>query len=370
MRKFQSMDGIAGWKIDHPLERLFARWADKSEWGKSIYVWFYRCFDKEYYQKGLRFIDRSIATFAGEVTPEQRNDYIKDMVYSLHRFGCSFDEYFLFGYPHLNTEGRNSFITEKKRWEYYARMNLDENKELFNDKRKAYALFGKFYKRELIEIQQESDAERFYDFLSRHSRFIVKPYNGSGGHGIFIADLAHYPSREALFTDLLKSGHIVVEELIRQAPEMAVFNTSSVNTVRIPTLLLKDRVVVFEPFLRTGIGNSVVDNASSGGILCPVDPDTGICLGPGKTETGQQYMRHPVTNTIYPGFCVPRWEEAVTLVTELAYVLETNHYVGWDLALTDEGWVMVEGNPRGQLLTQYATQKGIRKKLEQYISQM
>ena len=88
MRKFQSTDGIAGWKIDHPLERLFARWADKSEWGKSIYVWFYRCFDKEYYQKGLRFIDRSIATFAGEVTPEQRNDYIKDMVYSLHRFGC------------------------------------------------------------------------------------------------------------------------------------------------------------------------------------------------------------------------------------------------------------------------------------------
>ena len=29
------------------------------------------------------------------------------------------------------------------------------------------------------------------------------------------------------------------------------------------------------------------------------------------------------------------------------------HYVGWDLALTDDGWVMIEGNEDGQFGFQY-----------------
>lgn len=41
------------------------------------------------------------------------------MVYSLHRFGCMFDEYFMFDFEHLTAAGRETFITDKKRWEYY-----------------------------------------------------------------------------------------------------------------------------------------------------------------------------------------------------------------------------------------------------------
>ena len=29
------------------------------------------------------------------------------------------------------------------------------------------------------------------------------------------------------------------------------------------------------------------------------------------------------------------------------------HYVGWDIALTNEGWVMIEGNEDGQFGFQY-----------------
>lgn len=60
----------------------------------------------------------------------------------------------------------------------------------------------------------------------------------------------------------------------------------------------------------------------------------------------------------------------VELVNKLADVIDGNHYVGWDLALTDNGWLMVEGNPRGQLVEQYATKIGIKQELENYINQM
>ena len=306
----------------------------------------------------------------GDISEEQKKEYIIDMVYSLHRFGCPFDEYFLFGYPTLNVKGREEFITDKRRWEYYAKMNTEENKEIFNDKRKAYDTFGKYYKRELIEVKSDEDEEKFLDFLSRNSRFIVKPYNGSGGRGIFVADSADYSDSKAMFAMLREKGHVVIEQLIRPAAEMAVFNASSVNTVRVPTLRLKDRVVVFEPFLRTGLGNAVVDNAASGGAFAPIDPETGMCTMAAVDEFGRKYLKHPKSGVVYPGFQIPKWKEAVAFVTELSEVLPDNHYVGWDIALTEDGWVMVEGNPRGQLVSQYATKKGCRKLLESYMSRM
>lgn len=370
MKKVANNDGIAGWKIDHPIERWLSRMADKSEFAKKLYVAFYRVFDREYFNKGLKFIDKNIEIFVGQVSPSQRKAYIVDMVYSLHRFGCMFDEYFLFDYPNLNAKGRESFITDKIRWGYYSRMNLEENKDIFNNKRKAYECFGKYYRRELLEIETDADAEKFYDFLSRNSRFIVKPFNGSGGRGIFIADAADYNDKESLFAFLRGKGHVVVEQLIIQAPEMAVFSKSSVNTVRITTLKLKDRVVLFQPILRTGLGDSVIDNSSAGGIVTPLDPNLGIAITKGIDKKGGTYVCHPDSKVVFPGFQVPKWDEAVALVTELAGIVEGNHYVGWDIALTENGWVMIEGNPRGQLGAQVATRKGIRHELEAYIAQM
>lgn len=370
MKKFTNNAGIAPWKIDSPIERFLERWADKSELGKSLYVSFYKVFDREYYEKGLKFIDRNIATFVGHVTPKQRKAFICDMVYSLHRFGCAFDEYFLFNYPHLNLEGRSTFVTDKNRWDYYDQMNKQENRILFNDKRKSYELFKKYYKRELLEIETDADEGKFYDFLSRHSRFIVKPFDGTGGKGIFVADLADFADQKAMFAMIREKGHVVVEELIEQVPEMAIFNSSSVNTVRVPTLKLKERVVVFSPFLRTGRGTAVVDNAFSGGIFAAVDPNLGVVTTRGVDEAGNSYLQHPDSKVVYPGFQIPRWDEAVALVTELAGVVETNRYAGWDIALTKNGWVMVEGNASGQMVMQYATRKGIKKELETYISQM
>lgn len=370
MKKVANRDGIAGWKIDSPIERFLSKAADKNRFGRYLYVSFYRLFDREYFQKGLKFIDKNIDIFVGPVSAKQRQEYIYDMVYSLHRFGCMFDEYFLYGYPHLNVDGRASFITDKIRWDYYARMNLDENKILFNDKKMAYDIFKKYYKRDLIEVKTDADAQAFYTFIQQHPRFIVKPIAGSGGSGIYITNADEYDDKAALLAKLLEKGAVVLEELIQQSPEMAVLHPSSLNTVRIPTLKLKDRVVVFRPFLRMGLGNSVVDNAAQGGIFMAVDASTGICVGEGVDEFGNRYLRHTDTNVILPGFQIPKWEEAVATVTELAQIVEGNHYVGWDMALTDNGWVMVEGNPRGQFVIQIATQKGVKKEIEEYISQM
>ena len=370
MKKVKTYFGIAPWKIDHPMERFLERAADRSRLGRTLYVNFYKYFDRAYYDKGLRFIERNIKLFAGDVSDKQKREYTQDMVYSLHRFGCMFDEYFLFDFPNLNTQGRDSFLTDKNRWAYYHRMNTEENKAIFDDKARAYARFRPYYRREVLELRTEADAEAFFDFMQRHRRFIVKPIAGSGGKNVFILSADDFADPAEAFAHIRSSLPVVVEELIETVPELKALHPASLNTVRVPTLKLKDRIEIYRPFLRIGVGGSVVDNAANGGVFVPVDARTGVCTSEGVDEFGRKYIHHPDSGITLPGYQIPRWEEAVSLVKELACVLEDNHYVGWDLALTKDGWIMVEGNPGGQFVIQIALQKGVKKEIEAYISQM
>ena len=50
--------------------------------------------DPVYFSKGLLMIEETLSVFRPGISNEERRRYIKDMVYSLYRFGCMFDEYF------------------------------------------------------------------------------------------------------------------------------------------------------------------------------------------------------------------------------------------------------------------------------------
>lgn len=86
-------------------KKKLARLTDTDEIAKKAYVTYYKDNDPAYYSKGLQMIDRTIHVFCGKVSDSQRDELVVDMVYFLHRFGCMFDEYFLYHYPILNTKG-------------------------------------------------------------------------------------------------------------------------------------------------------------------------------------------------------------------------------------------------------------------------
>lgn len=144
----------------------------------------------------------------------------------------------------------------------------------------------------------------------------------------------------------------------------ASLHPQSVNTVRISTLKIGGKIHIIHPFFRVGRGEDVVDNAAKGGIFGVIDKETGIVTR-ACDELGNRYVVHPDTKKPIVGFSIPQWEVAVDLSLKLAKVVPESVFTGWDLALTDKGWVMVEGNSRGQFICfQMATQNGFRKELE------
>ena len=113
------------------------------------------------------------------------------------------------------------------------------------------------------------------------------------------------------------------------------------------------------PVLRMGRSGCLVDNAGQGGIFAAIDVKTGVTFA-AADESRNRYFIHPDSHKELIGFVVPRWEEACALAKSLSYRLPEAGFVGWDLALTDDGWVMVEGNAYPLIIYQIALGKGIR----------
>lgn len=80
----------------------------------------------------------------------------------------------------------------------------------------------------------------------------------------------------------------------------------------------------------------------------------------GANEHGDLKESHPDSNIKFKGFKVPRWNELVMLATKCHRQIPDHKYVGWDFALTENGWVLLEGN-WGQMVVQIPMKKGIKK---------
>jgi len=136
-----------------------------------------------------------------------------------------------------------------------------------------------------------------------------------------------------------------LEEIVQQHPAMA-FGGKSVNTVRVYSVVDgKGGVHILKAVLRAGVGDSIVDNYHSGGVIYPVNVRHGFIEGPGIQRGNEQSVFvHPGTSKIMLGFAIPHWAELLSTVEEMATALPQVRYIGWDLAITQSGVELIEAN--------------------------
>lgn len=362
MKYFGSEFGIAPWKIDSPIERFLSHRADNSELWKKIYVMFYRIFDSDYYKGGLTMIDKILADnkFNSELWGGKRK-IVRDMIYSLHRFGCEFNEYFIYEFYRLNTEARDSFICSKNRWKYYLYFNKTRNNPIFDDKNQTYLKFADYIHRKYCCVMSVVDKQKFELFESEVSSYLIKPMGGSGGRGVIIAKRGEYSIDE--LTKTYPDG-LLAEEIIHNHDVLTKVNESSLNTIRVATVKSDNKVDIVFAFIRFGREGSVVDNGFRGGIMCNIDIETGIITST-STEKGQKYIVHPDSKQTIIGLKVPNWERVKQMAKQLASVVPDCRLVGWDIAVTNDDVLMIEANCKSEFIgPQMSTARGIKSTIE------
>lgn len=198
---------------------------------------------------------------------------------------------------------------------------------------------------------------------------IAKPYRGEGGRGVSFVPEAAGAGDAGAFADYLRTtfggrgGVWIVQRRIGPHPDLADLALNALPTVRMTTIFNPDgEPEVVNCVLRFPSDPAArVDNMKAGGILSPVDIATGM-LGVGcKGYGGGDYHNHPVTGAALPGRRLPDWDAAKALVVH-AHRTAFGDYalIGWDVALSEAGPVLIEGNAKpGVLMPQRSGRRGL-----------
>ena len=282
------------------------------------------------------------AKLAGAEFKKPKLFVMVDMVICSLRFNVGYLDYHTFGFAGLNAAQRATFMTMVDNQRVIRAVNDGAKRDLFEDKRQFLATFGPQAKRDWLDLETAA-FEDFEAFTAKHGVFFAKETDSYGGLGVSRMETAGTDPK-ALWNALRTTRRFLVEEAVVQDERVAALFPLSVNTVRMVTLCKDGEVHLLYALIRMGSGESRVDNISSGGMYAPLDENGVIRAKAFCDKTGEYYAVHPTTDTPIVGFALPRFDEAVALVKEAALVVPEVRYVGWDVAFSDKGPLLIEGN--------------------------
>lgn len=195
---------------------------------------------------------------------------------------------------------------------------------------------------------------------------VVKPASAELGAGVRVLRRQGRGARDAagrrwswddLAADLARARHeaYVVQPRLRPCAELRRLSGSEVlQCLRIVTLLdERGRAEVLYAVLRISASAAVVDSfrapgsGATGNLIARVERDGTLAIPVGVAPGGYGLVRvavHPATGVALPGRPAPGWEAARALALRAAEAFAPVRTVGWDVAVTDEGPVVVEGN--------------------------
>lgn len=269
---------------------------------------------------------------------------LKDMVQCALKYNAGYMDYKIAAMYNLNDAQRRTVITRGISNSIVRRMNDKAYWFNFDDKTTFNTLFADQVGRKWIKVDESLTAEALADFLSDLPNVLYKPLEGSSGVGIVKFEKKDWEGDLPAFLKKVQGmGAGLLEELLIQHPDMSRLCPTSVNTVRIATLLGDKQEGIVYAFLRIGNGK-VMDNVDQGGMAARVDLDSGKLLTVAADKAGNVFDRHPMTGTPIVGFTIPYFEEAKQMCLTAMHKVPQVRFVAWDVAITADGPRFIEGN--------------------------
>ena len=270
-----------------------------------------------------------------------------DSTWRLIRYGCFIKQYTDGGIYKIIRPRMKDVLTQKKLANIIKKYNDQRDIHLLSNKVHFNFHFRDWVKRKWL-YSVEMTEEQFCFLYKSCDYLFLKPIDDQEGNGISVIntmDDAHNIYAQ------LKNRNLVIEEAIKQHPNMN-FNNSSVNTIRIITCMDKQGTPhILRAALRVGVGKSIIDNYTAGGVLYNIDISSGVIVNKGIGHDRKTFIFHPGSNVCMLGFKIPNWEILVESVTKAARIIPSCRFIGWDIAITENGIELIEGNHNPGLFT-------------------
>ena len=199
------------------------------------------------------------------------------------------------------------------------------------------------------------DSEQLLSWLAKteSSKVFIKPVKGRGGEGIIIAhrfkgefSIDNSPLNLNFLNSL--NGNYIIEPGIIQSAYVSSVYPESVNTLRVVTKrdLSSKKVSIVAITLRMGRSGNEVDNSMRGGLLMGLNIETGHPINGYATHHygSQRFYNHPDTGYKFADFYMRDWASFKSEILRIANSMKEINLAGWDIAITDDGPVVIETN--------------------------
>ena len=189
----------------------------------------------------------------------------------------------------------------------------------------------------------------------------------SGECASFVKHISNIQELESLLPSL--RGKYIIQKAVKQCDRMNELNPDAINTLRIVTVQGENEPVVLTSLLRVGTkktGN--VDNWAAGGLAIGINSKGYLKkYGLYKPCHGLKAEKHPDTNIQFSDFLVPQFEEAKQLCIKAHKVFNSIHSIGWDVAVTENGPCLIEGNDNWEISMMQACDKPLKAQWEEML---
>ncbi len=258
--------------------------------------------------------------------------------------GCCYKDYYKFKLYDRTPEEQREYLTLKISEEMLFKYNKDpEALNLLLYKGRFAKEFTDLFHRKWF-INRNLSFEKFLKSIEGVEDLICKPTSATQGKGIIKVHCGKDADKKAVYQQLIgMDKRMICEERIIQHPDIAAFNTSSVNTGRVLTIMKDDQCHHVYAGFRMGRGG-IVDNFHAGGVIASVDPKTGVTCTDAVDVDGNHYAVHPGSQLPVLGFQIPHWDQVLSLTEQAARRIKGVGMIGWDVAITEKGVCLIEGN--------------------------
>ncbi|MBN1971919.1 MAG: hypothetical protein JXR48_10445 [Candidatus Delongbacteria bacterium] len=182
--------------------------------------------------------------------------------------------------------------------------------------------------------------------LNLNSEYILKQAVGTGGGKDIV--FFNKSSIDETFEITKSVDYFVIQKLFEQEESIKEFHPSSLNTIRMTTLRVDDKIHLLSSFIRFGNCGNKVDNATQKGVYCGIDKN-GSLKNIGYDYYYNFHKVHPFSKKVFEGFKIPSYDKCLDLVTKCHNKIPYMDMISWDVAIgIDKNPKIVEINVRKQ----------------------
>jgi len=207
---------------------------------------------------------------------------------------------------------------------------------------------GRYYSENYNLINQKELKSLF----NPNDKYIFKPsIDSGGGKGIVVGHesiILNSVQKVMEKRGKQKQQNYIIEKFLEQHSALNKIHPESLNTLRIVTLRLKNKIHTVSSFLRMGVNKNVVDNFNRGGIICGINKE-GKLKKIAFDAVFNKYDMHPNTKIKFDGYQIPSYSNADELTNRLHKDLPHFDLISWDIAISSQSEVkLIEFNLYGQ----------------------